>query len=160
MRSSKCNRCGRALKNPVYIELVYGKVCAAKMGISVPSKKRAGDVEEPVRKLGSFVPFKGDIICRRTEHGPEVNIPHRFVKHSPAGLEWGYGGSGPADLALNALAMYIGREKAEENGLYQEFKREFIATMPTEGGVIKREQVLAWLKDKGCDLNEAALEEA
>lgn len=46
MRSSKCNRCGRALKNPVYIELGYGKVCAAKMGISVPSKKRAGDWED------------------------------------------------------------------------------------------------------------------
>ena len=39
MRSSKCNRCGRVLKNPVYIELGYGKVCAAKMGISIPSKK-------------------------------------------------------------------------------------------------------------------------
>jgi len=99
-------------------------------------------------------------VYRRTEHGSEVNIPHRFVKHSPAGLEWGYGGSGPADLALNALAMYIGREKAEENGLYQEFKREFIATMPAEGGVIKREQVFAWLKEKGCDLNEATLAEA
>jgi len=47
VRSSKCDRCGRALKNPVYIELGYGKVCAAKMGILVPSKKRAGDVEEP-----------------------------------------------------------------------------------------------------------------
>ena len=50
MRSSKCNRCGRVLKNPVYIELGYGKVCAAKMGISVSSKKRAGDAEEPARK--------------------------------------------------------------------------------------------------------------
>ena len=46
MKSSKCNRCGKALKNPVYVELGYGKVCAAKMGISVHSKKRAGDAEE------------------------------------------------------------------------------------------------------------------
>lgn len=45
MRSSKCNRCGRTLKNPVYMEIGYGKVCAAKMGISVPSKKRVDDVE-------------------------------------------------------------------------------------------------------------------
>jgi len=160
VRSSKCNRCGRTLKNLVYMEIGYGKVCAAKMGISVPSKKHSGAAKEQESKRESFVPFKGDIICRRTEHGPEVNIPHRFVKHSPAGFEWGYAGSGPADLALNALAMYIGREKAEENELYQEFKREFIATMPAEGGVIKREQILAWLKEKGCDLNEATLAEA
>ena len=160
MRSSKCNRCGRTLKNPVYMEIGYGKVCAAKMGISVPSKKRVDDTIEPERNQGSFIPFRGDIICRRTEHGPEVNIPHRFVKHSPAGFEWGYAGSGPVDLALNALAMYIGREKAEENGLYQEFKREFIATLPFEGGVIKREQVLAWLKEKGCVLHETVMAEA
>lgn len=95
------------------------------------------------------VPFKGDIICRRTEHGPEVNIPHRFVKHSPAGLEWGYGGSGPADLALNALAAYIGRKRAEEDGLYQEFKWDFIARLPFEGGTIKRDDVMNWLKAKG-----------
>ena len=95
------------------------------------------------------VPFKGDIICRRTEHGPEVNIPHRFVKHSPAGLEWGYGGSGPADLALNALAAYIGRKRAEKNGLYQEFKWDFIARLPFEGGTIKRDDVMNWLKAKG-----------
>ena len=92
---------------------------------------------------------KGDIICRRTEHGPEVNIPHRFVKHSPAGLEWGYGGSGPADLALNALAAYIGRKRAEKDGLYQEFKWDFIARLPFEGGTIKRDDVMNWLKAKG-----------
>jgi len=55
MKSSKCNRCGRALKNPVYIELGYGKVCAAKMGISLPSKKSASDAEEPARNQGPQV---------------------------------------------------------------------------------------------------------
>ncbi|WPX08199.1 DUF6166 domain-containing protein [Anaerocellum danielii] len=143
--SSKCKRCGRPLKNPVYIEIGYGKVCAAKMGLLDYAKVQKNE-QEP------FIPFNGDIICRRTEHGPEVNIPHRYVKHSPTGFEWGYAGSGPADLALNALAMYIGREKAEKNGLYQEFKHEFIETMPYEGGVIKREQVLAWLRKKGYNL--------
>ena len=29
---SRCKRCGRTLKNPVYIEAGYGKVCAAKEG--------------------------------------------------------------------------------------------------------------------------------
>lgn len=97
----------------------------------------------------NFVPFTGDVICKRTISGPQVNIPHRYVVHSPNGFEWGYGGSGPADLALNALSMYIGREAAEKDGLYQEFKWKFIATMPREGGTIKRDDVMAWLKERG-----------
>jgi hypothetical protein len=66
-------------------------------------------------------------------------------------MDWGYGGSGPADLALNALALYIGRERAERNGLYQEFKWEFIARLPSEGGVIKRRDVINWLVSKGIE---------
>lgn len=36
---SNCQRCGRTLKNPDYIAIGFGKVCAAKMGIAVLSKK-------------------------------------------------------------------------------------------------------------------------
>ena len=35
----QCGRCGRTLKNPDYIALGFGKICAAKMGIAIPSKK-------------------------------------------------------------------------------------------------------------------------
>ena len=34
-------------------------------------------------------------------------LPH-FVKHSPAGFEWGYTGSGPADLARSLLIDALG----------------------------------------------------
>jgi len=85
----------------------------------------------------------GDIVCN-----PDgtTNIPHRIKYHSPTGLAWGYGGSGPADLALNALAVYIGEEKAKL--YYQDFKWTFIAGMPQEGGTIKREDILRWLEEK------------
>jgi hypothetical protein len=46
-------------------------------------------------------------------------------RHSPTGFEWGYGGSGPADLARSILADVLGRMPGPE--LYQEFKREFVA---------------------------------
>lgn len=36
---AQCGRCGRTLKNPDYIAIGFGKICAAKMGIAVPSKK-------------------------------------------------------------------------------------------------------------------------
>ncbi len=32
------------------------------------------------------------------------NLPHTIDWHSPSGFEWGYSGSGPAELALNLLA--------------------------------------------------------
>lgn len=36
-----------------------------------------------------------------------TNVPHLVVEHSPSGFEWGYGGSGPADLALNVCQAYL-----------------------------------------------------
>jgi len=112
------------------------------------------EVQESRKQLEreNFVPFTGDVICKRTISGPQVNIPHRYVVHSPNGFEWGYGGSGPADLALNILAAYIGRELSEKDGLYQEFKWDFIAPMPFSGGTIKREDVAVWLAARGIEM--------
>jgi hypothetical protein len=90
--------------------------------------------------------FKEDIVCSRSGGGPSVNIPRRIVRHSPTGFNWGYGGSGPADLALNILSVFIGQEAAES--LYQAFKWEFIAPMPYQGGTIPRETILNWVKEK------------
>ncbi len=42
--------------------------------------------------------------------------------HSPTGFEWGYGGSGPAQLALALLADALGDDDLAQ-GHYQEFKR-------------------------------------
>ena len=50
-----------------------------------------------------------DVICRR-EAGRTIveGISQEWVWHSPTGFEWGYGGSGPADLALNILLKATG----------------------------------------------------
>jgi hypothetical protein len=46
--------------------------------------------------------------------------------HSPTGFEWGYGGSGPAQLALALLVDALGdRELAEAH--YQDFKRAVVS---------------------------------
>ncbi len=47
------------------------------------------------------------------------------VYHSPTGLNWGYGGSGPADLARSILWDLVGIEPFPE--LYHEFKFHFVA---------------------------------
>ncbi len=45
-----------------------------------------------------------------TEEGKRYPLPmHLEIRnHSPSGFEWGYGGSGPAQLALALLADHIG----------------------------------------------------
>lgn len=40
-----------------------------------------------------------------------TNVPHTITYHSPSGFEWGYGGSGPADLALNLAELVVQKAK-------------------------------------------------
>ncbi|MGE5584440.1 MAG: DUF6166 domain-containing protein [Bacillota bacterium] len=92
-------------------------------------------------------PFRGDIVCKRMNGVATVNVPHRLVFHSPTGFEWGYGGSGPSDLALNILAAFVDDDTAYR--LHQDFKWDVIAKLPREGGVIKRADTIAWLQAHG-----------
>ena len=92
----------------------------------------------------------GDIKAWRDSNGAHTNVPHAIVHHSPTGMEWGYGGSGPADFALNILYLFTDRETAFN--LHQEFKREFVATMPREGGEIKANIIRDWIYSKTAKL--------
>lgn len=134
---TKCRACKRPLTNPHSAELGYGPTCYLK---SVSAQAGEGDV------FGRILP--GDprkkIIMRRDEHGnPSTNVPHQQIIHSPTGFEWGYGGSGPADLALNILRLYT--EKTVAEMLHQKFKWEFISRLPYEGGVIEAETIRQWI---------------
>jgi len=51
----------------------------------------------------------------------------KIWNHSPGGLNWGYGGSGPAQLAL-ALLYDVTKDKDIAVRLHQEFKRDYVAT--------------------------------
>lgn len=115
-----------------------------------------------MKTLRIYVPLKEGIILERSEGGiPVTNVPHLVTHHSPAGFEWGYGGSGPADLALNILqAILVLREYSGEivpcwRGecyaaawkLHQDFKRQFIESAPHDGAVIPYAAVDAWLDE-------------
>lgn len=91
-----------------------------------------------------------------------TNLPGpRVVHHSPDGYEWGYGGSGPADLALNILAhcLPVGCDRQPALRLFegdcsqiawllhQEFKRHFLAGMAFEGDTIPGRAVDSWLDE-------------
>lgn len=68
--------------------------------------------------------------------------------HSPGGFEWGYSGSGPAQLALAILVDFTGDE-ALALRLYQDFKADVIAGLPQGAPFILRERVVrSWLRLK------------
>lgn len=87
-------------------------------------------------------------------------IRQRKVHHSPTGFEWGYMGSGPADLALNILAAALpgamGTDGVQLNDrrtrvnrrafeLHQSFKRDVVGRMPSAGFRLSRADVERWL---------------
>lgn len=69
-------------------------------------------------------------------------LPHR-VRHSPTGFEWGYGGSGPADLARSILWDHLGLEPASI--LYQRFKQDWVSKWPKSGFTIDSQEIDEWL---------------
>ena len=52
--------------------------------------------------------------------------------HSPTGFEWGYGGSGPAQLALALAADALGDDEAAL-GVYQRLKFRLVGRLPADG---------------------------
>lgn len=52
--------------------------------------------------------------------------------HSPTGLEWGYAGSGPAQLAL-ALAADLLADDAAARRVYQRLKFTLVGGLPRDG---------------------------
>lgn len=62
-------------------------------------------------------------------------------EHSPTGFEWGYLGSGPAQLSLAILCDAL-RDDDRAIALYQDFKKRFIAIQPMQGFSMTHEEVL------------------
>lgn len=52
--------------------------------------------------------------------------------HSPDGFSWGYGGSGPSQLAL-ALLLEAGLDDERAVRLHQDFKHDFVANWSHDG---------------------------
>lgn len=71
-----------------------------------------------------------------------------WMRHSPDGFQWGYGGSGPADLARSMLLDLLGSyAQSIVNHIYQDFKRDFIE-IAADDLMIKEEDIRIWLKAK------------
>jgi hypothetical protein len=116
----------------------------------------------------------GGVVCRVYEGDRGAGMLPHCVYHSPTGFETGYGGSGPADLALSILADFLGVTPAQNKAildraltlsvqdrkhiplrLHQLFKSDFIAGRerrlePGQSYTIQGEKIRQWIeKNKG-----------
>jgi len=116
------------------------------------------------------------LVMRRESSGEgprgtvKTNVPHRVERSSPDGFEFGYGGSGPSDLALNAVEHLIqtlaeegvidspsdyytegdgdvqkGRVSTAAFRLAPKLKSKFVAAAPTSGGIVEYDILKPWL---------------
>lgn len=70
----------------------------------------------------------------------------KIRNHSPDGFEWGYGGSGPAQLALALLLEETSIDEA--CAYYQAFKWDIVARWDKDGWELPSEQVQSFLAEQ------------
>lgn len=161
----RCQICGRRLSNPVSIRMGMGPSCLARQRMKIrkiskqevaegndvlPPKFHGFVMPEDLEKINLAKTYTA--IRREDENTITVSdekgtrpLKH-IVYHSSTGMEWGYGGSGPSDLARSILADFAGIKVADM--FYQEFKWDFIAKQPEKGFQISGQEILNWLKRK------------
>ncbi len=73
----------------------------------------------------------------------------QLVYRSPDGFNWGYGGSGPTQLSLAMLLLFVSEKDAVH--LHQNFKCKYIATFQKGDFKLNSEQidtVRKWMKNR------------
>jgi hypothetical protein len=100
-----------------------------------------------VRYRGAIAGRTGHTQVRMIGEGQAHDLPVRLdvVNHSPTGFEWGYGGSGPAQLAL-AMLLALGVEPSRATLWHQDVKRELVAPLDDDEWEIAGDDVLRALE--------------
>lgn len=92
-------------------------------------------------------PGSGDV--RVNEEGKpsrRLNPRYDLRNHSPDGFEWGYEGSGPAQLALALVADATGDDELA-TAVYQNFKRKHIAPLQQDHWFLTDWQIKDFVKE-------------
>ena len=153
--STHCRKCNRILKNPDAIRKGIGPVCERRELLfrGITPNDGDNDIFVPYDGGDFFIervacptitgPFGQTEIVTHTASGIRTNVPRSIYKHSPTGYNFGYGGSGPADFALNvALAAGVHADVAYRH--YQSFKFAVVALEQSDRLVISRETVIVY----------------
>lgn len=156
--STKCSECGRPLTDPVSVKRGIGPICWAQ------SLQENNDMQQDTNSTSILIPGirleSGIILTRHNDGSTMSNVAHVAIHHSPSGFEWGYGGSGPADLALNIceavlktldykgprIDLWNGTCFAAAWAMHQDYKSQFIIGIPHEGAVLSWEETADWVQ--------------
>ncbi len=92
-------------------------------------------------------PHVNDVI--KHESGkPDISLPLQpsldLFNHSPDGFEWGYGGSGPAQLAL-AILFDFTEDESFSIEFHQKFKHDFVMNFRHEYWTLDGEVIQIWI---------------
>jgi len=80
------------------------------------------------------------VVDRDTKLASSLDPGLRYVNHSPTGFEWGYGGSGPAQLAFAILLDHFGNPEVAR-AFHQDFKWYVIARLQSAQWELLEEDV-------------------
>ncbi len=116
----------------------------------VRDPREAGPGQVWIEEIGAGLP--GEAVQERA-------LDPRFDlrRHSPDGFQWGYSGSGPAQLALALLADSLGDDELAQR-LYQEFKREFVSGW-CDRWTVDRQTIRTWAGPRGLQPQHCFAEE-
>jgi hypothetical protein len=135
-----CILCNKPLTDPESIERGMGSDCWEQL------------LHNVIQNTPNFIDrycgvFDGNVTLKRgADAAPLTNIPHKALLHSKKGYEWGNLSAGSADLALNILWHFTSPAVAIR--WHQEFKRDFLAKIPQEGGFIEGNLIKKWIQGK------------
>lgn len=104
----------------------------------------------PTPRWRASAPTQGEFVFARGHRAAPVVLfdeepfPQPFRVHSPTGYEWGYGGSGPADLALNILARFL--DPWDAWLFHQDFKVAHVVTLAPKGDTLDVGRIRRWIE--------------
>ena len=150
LKDLACSKCGGPVTR-VYKQCKY----KALAGEPVLRVRRGLSNEDVLRKRASKVTYQGSrddppLVLTVWKYHPRERrrlLPtesQKVYNHSPDGFEWGYEGSGPAQLAL-ALLLDATFDPEISVALHQPFKREFVATWG-DTWQISAKEIYEWAK--------------
>ena len=98
-------------------------------------------------------PFSRDVLIIDEHRSVTFLKPERsqaIRNHSPDGFNWGYTGSGPAQLAL-AILLEVTNDEAKALAHYHDFERQAIAAIKSQetNWEIEENKILEWLAERG-----------
>lgn len=80
----------------------------------------------------------------------ELDARLDLANHSPTGFQWGYSGSGPAQLALAILSHHFNATGTGDDAMalerYQTFKSQVLAAIYLRRWELTTDQIVDWLR--------------